>query len=85
MTRDEIRATVLRALGRIAPEVDAATIDPDVELRDQVDLDSIDFVNFVITLDQMLGVNVPEADYPKVATLAGCIDYLDAHGAARAG
>ena len=82
MTRDELRAGVLAALHRVAPEVDPATIDSDVALRDQVDLDSIDFVNFVIELDERFGVDVPERDYPLVATLGGCVDYLERHGAA---
>ena len=80
MTRDEIRATVLRALGEIAPEADLATLEPDVPFRDQLDLDSMDFLNFVIALHAALDVDIPEADYPKLATLDGCVDYLAGAG-----
>ena len=76
MTNDELTAAVLRVLGRIAPEVDPATIRPDASLREQVDIDSMDFLNFVIALHDTLGVEIPEGDYPKLATLAGCVAYL---------
>ncbi len=76
MTRDELRATVLGCLGEVAPEADPARIKPDVSFRDQLDLDSMDVLNFVIALHQALGVDVPEIDYPKLATLDGCVEYL---------
>jgi acyl carrier protein len=76
VTRDEIEATVLRALGEIAPEADLGSIKPDVAFRDQLDLDSMDVLNFVITLHAVLGVEIPEADYPKLAMLDGCVDYV---------
>ena len=78
MTRDEIRATVLRALGEIAPEADLASLAPDIGLRDQLDLDSMDILNFVVGLHAALDVEIPESDYPKLATLDGCVDYLRA-------
>lgn len=78
MTRDEIRATVLRALGEIAPECDPGAVTPDVPFRDQLDLDSMDYLNFVIALHVALGVEIPEADYPRLATLEACVDYLAA-------
>ena len=80
MTRDEIRATVLRVLGEIAPEADPASIEPDVGFREQLDLDSMDLLNFVIGLHSALNVEIPEADYPKLATLNGCVEYLMAAG-----
>lgn len=81
MTSTEIRDVVLRVLHAIAPEADAASIAPDVNMRDQVDLDSIDFLHFILGLDEALGVAVPEGDYPQLATLDGCIAYLATHGA----
>lgn len=75
-TRDEIAAAVLRALGEIAPEADLATIKPDVSFRDQLDIDSMDFLNFVIAVHEALRVEIPEADYPKLRTLNGCTAYL---------
>jgi acyl carrier protein len=76
MTRDELSAAVLRVLGEIAPEADLASLKPDVSFRDQLDLDSMDVLNFVVGLHVALGVEIPESDYPKLATLDGCIDYL---------
>jgi acyl carrier protein len=78
VTRDELRATVLRVLGEIAPEADLAALHPDVGFRDQLDLDSMDMLNFVVGLHAAVGVDIPEADYPKLATLDGCVDYLEA-------
>ena len=77
----EVRAAILHALHQIAPEVDPGSLRPDVSLRDQVDLDSMDFLNFVIGLAQSLGVDIPETDYPQLATLDGCVAYLLARGA----
>lgn len=76
MNKEEIRATVLRVLGRVAPEADLARLDPGRPIRDQLDVDSIDFMRFLIAVDEEIHVDVPEADYPKVATLNGCVDYL---------
>jgi acyl carrier protein len=76
MTRDEIRNTVLRALGSVAPETDTTHLQPNVSLREQLDIDSMDFLNFVIALHRALQVEIPEADYPKLATLDGCVEYL---------
>jgi acyl carrier protein len=82
MTDAEIRAVVMRALGRIAPEVDRSALDTRTPLREQADLDSIDFTNFLIALADELGVDVPETDYAQLATLDGCVSYLATHGAA---
>jgi acyl carrier protein len=82
VTRDEIRATVLDTLAGIAPEIDPAAVLPDVDLRDQLDIDSMDFLNFVIALHERLGVDIPERDYPRLGTLDAIVDY--AAGAAGA-
>lgn len=73
---DELRAVVLRVLGDIAPEADLASLRPDVAFREQLDLDSMDLLNFVVGLHAALGVEIPEADYPKLATLDACVEYL---------
>ncbi len=80
LTTDEIRSTVLRILGEIAPEANLTRIKPDVSFRDQLDIDSMDFLNFVIAVHEALHVEIPEADYPKMATLNGCVEYLAARG-----
>jgi acyl carrier protein len=72
----EIQKAVLRALSNIAPEVEVESIDPRKDLRDQIDIDSVDFLNFVIGLHKELGVEIPDADVPRLATLDGCIAYL---------
>lgn len=76
MTPNEIRAVIQDELGRIAPEVEFDSIDPGADLREQIDIDSMDFLNLVTALHQRLGVDIPETDYPKLATLKGIIDYL---------
>jgi len=76
MTKDEIKNTVLRILGGIAPEADLTQINPQVGFREQLDIDSMDLLNFAIGLKKELGVEVPEADYPKVASLDGCVEYV---------
>jgi len=76
MTRAEVQEKVMQALVSVAPEVGAASLQPAVALRDQVDLDSMDFLRFVMELHRQLGVEVPESDYQKLATLTGIVDYV---------
>jgi acyl carrier protein len=66
MKEVQIRDVVLRVLGGIAPEADLAALDPGVSFRDQLDIDSMDFLNFVIGVCEELEIDVPEADYPKL-------------------
>lgn len=81
MTDTEIRAAVLNALHQIAPEADAGEIDPAASLREQADLDSMDFLNLVTRLGKDFGIQIPEADYPRLATLDACAAYLAARAA----
>jgi acyl carrier protein len=76
MNADEIKTTVLRALARIAPEADLDALAPDFEFRDQLDIDSFDFLTFVIALHEATGVDIPEADYQQLATLNDAVAYL---------
>ncbi len=76
MTRDAIRGAVVKALTSVAPEIDPSSLEADRPFRQEFDLDSMDFLNFVIALHAALGVNVPEADYPKVASLNAAVEYL---------
>lgn len=78
MTTTEIEAAVLRILGQVAPEMDPGQIKPEIKLRDQLDIDSMDFLNFMIGLHKEFGVAIAEKDYPKFATLRGCVDQLAA-------
>ncbi len=77
-TSETLRDTVLDALSDVAPELERDKIDPRADLRNQLDLDSMDFLNFVVGLHKALGVDIPEADYRKIATLDGCVAYLAA-------
>jgi acyl carrier protein len=72
----EIRDVVLGALSNVAPEIDPNSLDPAKDLRDQIDIDSVDFLNFVIALHKELGVDIPDADVPKLGSLNGCVAYL---------
>ncbi len=76
MTDDEIKALVLRELSNIAPEIDPAQIDPAVNVRDQVDLDSMNVLDLMIAIHEATGVEIPEADYPKILTLNDFATYL---------
>ena len=78
MTRAELKNAVLRILGTVAPEADLTHLKADVPFRDQLDVDSMDLLNFFIAIDKELHVDIPEADYPKAATLDGCVNYLSA-------
>ena len=76
MNRDDTARAVLAALASVAPEADPNAIDPKQPLRDQLDLDSMDFLNFIVALHHDLGVDVPERDYGKLATLESAVAYL---------
>lgn len=76
MNGEQIRAKVLEVLSQIAPEADPAAIDPRLNLRDQLDIDSMDFLNFLIALDKQLHIDIPERDYGQLSTLDACVEYL---------
>ena len=76
MTRDEITAALIEELGKIAPEVDATRLDPDADIREELDIDSIDFLNLVTALSDRLSIDIPKVDYPSLATFAQAADYL---------
>lgn len=76
MNEAELRAVVVDVLSGIAPELDPASLRPDVSLRDQLDIDSMDFLNFAVGLHERLGVDIPEADYARLETLEGAVEYL---------
>lgn len=76
MKEEELRAVVLATLKTIAPEVEDDDLHPDRPLRNQVDLDSMDWLNFLIGLHEKLKVDIPEADYAKLVTLGDVLDYL---------
>lgn len=78
MNASEIRTVVIAELGNIAPETDAGSIDPKADIRKALDIDSMDFLNFITALHEKLRVDIPEVDYPKLLTVAAAVDYLAA-------
>lgn len=82
MTRDELKITLVEEIANIAPEVDLASVGEAEDLREALDIDSISFLNLIIALKARLGIDVPELDYPKLRTLRGALDYLEARSRA---
>ena len=76
MTKDETRKLVIDIISDIAPDEDLSAVKPDVRLRDQLQLDSMDFLDIVMELRKLYGVQVPEEEYKELATLDGCVRYL---------
>jgi len=76
MTRDEVAVAVKDIIQTIAPDEDVTCLAMGERLRDQIELDSMDFLDIVMELRKLYGVQVPEEDYKELATLQGCVDYL---------
>jgi acyl carrier protein len=79
MSDIDIRKVVQEELNNIAPEVDMASVDPAADLREALDIDSMDFLNFITAIHHRLNVDIPEIDYPKLITLDGAVAYIAAH------
>ena len=80
MNEQDARAAVHAAIGKVAPDVDLADVEEGSRLRQDLELDSLDFLRLVEIIDTDTGVNIPERDYPAVVTVAGLIAYLASHG-----
>jgi acyl carrier protein len=78
MNDADIRSILHEELGNIAPEMDLHGLDSSADLREALDIDSMDFLNFVIAVHRRLGVEIPELDYPKLITIDGALAYLRA-------
>jgi acyl carrier protein len=74
--RETLTATVFSLLRAIAPELEAGSLDPARPLRSQVDLDSMDWLNFLVSLHERFGVTIPEADYARLVSFNDVLDYL---------
>jgi len=79
MSRDEIELAILDIIATIAPDEDLSSLERGVRLRDQIELDSMDFLDIVMELRKLYGVQIPESDYKELATLEGCVNYLEPH------
>lgn len=77
MSRDTLKAEVLRFLARVAPEADLAALPPKARLREELDLDSVDYFRFLLLLHEAWGLDISESDYARLGTLEGCLDYLE--------
>ena len=76
MTEAQLREAILRALATVAPELDPTRLDPERTFRDQGEIDSIDFLNFVIAVEAATGLVIPDADQLRLSSLAGALAYL---------
>ena len=76
MTEAEIKSAIFAGLRQIAPESDPASLRPDQKIREALDIDSFDFLSFLVALHEKLGVEIPEADYGKLTTLDDMVRYL---------
>jgi acyl carrier protein len=77
VNREQLKQAIVDTLLSIAPEIDAGTLRADKPLRDQVDLDSADWLNFLVALHARIGVDIPDADAAKLTTLDKLIDYCE--------
>lgn len=77
MTEVDIRNVLHEELNNIAPEIDMSTVDPTADLREALDIDSMDFLNFITAIHHRLGIDIPEIDYPKLITLDKAIAYIE--------
>lgn len=76
MTDAEIRRLVLNALAGVAPELDEASLAQNKNFREQLDIDSMDFLNYVIALHEALKIDIAETDYPRLISIDGAVSYL---------
>ncbi|MFD5277650.1 acyl carrier protein [Pseudarthrobacter sp. NPDC058362] len=80
MTQQEARTAVQSALSQVAPDVGPGDLAAGARLRQDLELDSLDFLRLIETVARDTGVDIPEQDYPSVATVGGLVDYIAAHG-----
>ena len=80
MNEQDARGAVRAAIGQVAPDVDTDDVDDNARLRQDLDLDSLDFLALIETIAGSTGVDIPESDYAQVATVKGLISYLAARG-----
>lgn len=76
MTPQEIRTAYLAELSKIAPDIDPSTVSDDDHIQDDLELDSMDVLNLVTALHTRFGIDIPESDYPQIATPALAVAYL---------
>lgn len=77
MTKEQIKATILEIIAQIIPDEDLSNLKGDIPIREQVELDSMDFLDIIMELRKRYGIEVPESDYVQLATLDGSATYLE--------
>ncbi len=76
MNEQQLRDVVIQALTEVAPDIDPDSIDADADLVEQLDIDSMDFLNTIVAIHESTGIEIPERDYPKLGTLNDAVAYL---------
>jgi acyl carrier protein len=76
MSAEEIKKTIFQLLKQIAPDTEPSTLHPDENIRQTLDIDSFDTLQFLVSLNEKLGVEIPEADYGKITTLKTLVNYI---------
>ena len=75
--KQNIREQIIKTILSVAPEIEFETVNPDLPLRDQVDIDSMDFINIIVGIHKTLGIDIPESDYARLSTLNSFVDYIN--------
>ena len=76
MEENTLSQQIIDSLTKVAPDVDRNALDPEINFRDQFEVDSVDFLGFVIDMEKKLGIKIPEVDYPKLSSMKGCLSYV---------
>ncbi len=79
MTEEEIKQTLLKQLKNIAPDTEPSKLQPNDNIRDKLGIDSFDYLQFIVKLDEQFGIQTPEEDYGKIQTLKELTDYIQNH------
>jgi len=76
LNEESLITKIVESLVEVAPDISPDEINPSVNFRDQFEIDSIDYLNFILRLEKKLEIKIPELDYPKLSSQKGCISYL---------
>lgn len=77
MTHEEIKSVIYELLKKTAPETDPTSLKPDDNIRETLNIDSFDALQFLVAINEKLGIDIPEQDYGKTTTIGSLIDYLE--------
>ncbi len=76
MDENTLSQQIIDSLTKVAPDIDRNALAPEINFRDQFEVDSVDFLGFVLDLEKRIGIKIPEIDYPKLSSMKGCLSYL---------